>query len=214
MSADRPELAIQVHLAEFSALRHELLEVLKWRDHLVFLSLGISGTLFSFALSSGTAPTSDTPSRYTALYLVAPLGAIFGGLWYVNTLRIYRIGVYIRDDLAPKINVILKSQEAINPAAFEVFGWESSNERVMQKWKRRLLEWVVLLSVFVLAGVAAQYAIFSEECGSFVERIQQLENPFWFATNCFVILASFVLFVSHLLYGRRHKAISSIRPQK
>jgi hypothetical protein len=89
MAADRPQLAIQVHLAEFSALRQEILEVLKWRDRLVFLSLGISGTLFSFAFSAGTVAVSDGPSRETALYLVAPLGAIIGGLWYVNTLRIY-----------------------------------------------------------------------------------------------------------------------------
>jgi hypothetical protein len=160
--------------------------------------------LFSFAFSAGTVAVSDGPSRETALYLVAPLGAIIGGLWYVNTLRIYRIGVYIRDRLAPKINLILRSPEESNPAIFEVFDWESSSERVLQKWKRRLLQWAVLLSVFVFAGIAAQCAIFSEYSGSFTQRTQRIENPYWFGANCLAILASFILFAFHLLYGRKH----------
>jgi hypothetical protein len=51
MTNDQIQLAVQVHLAEFSALRQEMVEMIKWRDQLVFLSLGISGTLISFALS-------------------------------------------------------------------------------------------------------------------------------------------------------------------
>jgi hypothetical protein len=63
------------------------------------------------------------------LYLVTPLAAVLGGLWQVNAMRTYRIGIYIRDALAPKLNDLLRnSTGAARVSSFEVLAWESSAE--------------------------------------------------------------------------------------
>ncbi|MGB7590299.1 MAG: hypothetical protein WCD04_04915 [Terriglobia bacterium] len=212
MPTDPVQLALQAHLAEFSALRQELLEMIKWRERLVFLSLGISGALFSFAFSAGSAAGGASLSREMALYLVPPLAAATGGLWLVNAWRIHRIGSYIRDVLAAKVNTLLSHAPSPGPAAaFEAFSWESSSQRIMHKWSRRLLEWVVLLSAFVFAGVVAQYIIISRQQGALIDRIRALESPDWFAANCAAVFISFLLFANHLLFGRKHRGSAGIR---
>ncbi len=213
MSYDRVQFAIQAHLAEFSALRQELLEMLKWRERLVFLSLGISGTLFSFAFSAEQHADATAMSRRLALYLVPPLASAIGALWLVNTWRIRRIGVYIRDELRPKLNQLLSTHPSDEHAlAFEVFSWEGSAERLMHKWARRLCEWIVLLSAFVLAGVVAQFLIIFEKGGSLKQRLTQLDSPTMFFFNCLVLAASLLLFLHHLGVGRSLRASSALMP--
>jgi len=205
MTNDQVQLAVQIHLAEFSALRQEMLEMIKWRDQLVFLSLGISGTLISFAFSD-KGEVSSLMSRRMALYLVSPLATTIGALWLVIAARIYRIGVYIGDVLAPALNELIST-----PPSLEVFKWQSSGHRLMKKWHRRLLEWVVLLCAFVFAGVVAQYIIVSNQLGPLCSRLLIVESPVWFALNCFLLLVSFLMFANHLLLGRRQVGSSVIR---
>jgi hypothetical protein len=204
MTIDQIQLAVQVHLAEFSALREEMLEMIKWRDQLVFLSLGISGTLISFAFSDQDK-ASSLMSRRMALYLVAPLATTIGGFWLVIAARIYRIGVYIGDVLTPALNELIST-----PAPLEVFGWQSSGQRLMKKWRRRLLEWFVLLCAFVLAGLVAQYIIVSNQTGPLWSRLRTVESPVWFLLNCFLLLLSFLMFGNHLLLGRKQAGSSAI----
>ena len=212
MPTEFVQLAVQAHLAEFSALRQEMLEMIKWRDRLVFLSLGISGTLFSFALTASNPVRGGPPSREMALYLIAPLATLTGGLWMVNTWRVRRIGSYIRDVLGAKLNsLLLQSPSAVGSLAFEVLGWESSAERLMHKRSRRVLEWLVLLSVFVFAGAVAQYIIISREKGPLISRLRGVESPVWFVLNCVVLSVSFLLFLSYFVYGRKYAGSPGIR---
>jgi hypothetical protein len=210
MSTDKSQAAIQVHLTEYVALRQEMLEMIKWREQLVFLSLGISGALLSFSFSSDQPVSSALRSRHIALYLVAPLAAALGGLWQVNAMRIYRIGIYIRDVLTPKINALLKDVPTAPAGAtpFEVFAWESSNERVMHKWLRRILEWLVLILAFVASGVLAQYLIITTEPGGLRHRFLALEIPWLYVANTVLLFLSLGLFLRHLLLGVRNKASS------
>jgi hypothetical protein len=209
MSYERIQSAIQVHLAEFSTLRQELLEVLKWRDQLVLLSLGISGALFSFAFSGEHTATMST-FRRLALYLVAPLAAVIGSLWLVSAWRIARIGMYIRDQLAPKVNQLLVSSGGEHGSAFDLLGWESSAERLEYKWPRRLCEWIGLLSAFVLPGVVAQFVIFSETAGSLGQRVRELDSPTMFCFNCALIGSSLALFLLHLYLGKIPRPSSTV----
>jgi hypothetical protein len=124
MVSDRLQLAFQSHLAEYSALRQELLEMSKWRDRLVLLSLGVSGTLFSFALTAGDPAKAPDISRHMALYLIAPLAAEMGGLYIVIQRRVYRIGSYFQKDLVPRINGLLAGPGEPLSVGFEVFRWE------------------------------------------------------------------------------------------
>jgi hypothetical protein len=72
MGDDELQLAIQTHLAEYGALRQEMLEMIKWREQIVFLSLGISGALLSFSFSSDQNASNGLVSRHIALYRLAP----------------------------------------------------------------------------------------------------------------------------------------------
>lgn len=132
-------------------------------------------------------------------------------MWLVNAQRIYRIGVYIRDVLAARINDLLAEPGATGPTAmFDVFGWESSSQRVINKWSRRFLEWVVLLSAFVFAGVVAQYVIIADQHGRLLDRVRGVENPLWFLANCVLVLVSLALFVRHFSFGRKNKGSPGI----
>lgn len=214
MGDDKLQLAIQAHLAEYGALRQEMLEMIKWREQIVFLSLGISGALLSFSFSSDQAAPNAPVSRHIALYLVSPLATALGGLWQVNAMRIYRLGVYIRDVLAPKINTLLKEPATTaGAAALEVFAWESSRERVTHKWLRRSLEWIVLFLAFVASGVLAQYLIVITAPGKASHGTLAVEIPWLYFTNCGLLLLSLMLFLRHLLLGKRNKGSPSlIRP--
>ena len=111
MGSDIKQLELETHLTEYSALRDEILALIKWRDSLVFISLSISGALFSFAFSNSTLIVKGVLTHWTPLYLVTPLASIVGGLWMVNTWRIHRIGNYIRDITANRIKNLLRQPQ-------------------------------------------------------------------------------------------------------
>jgi hypothetical protein len=171
MQLEDKKLAVQAHLAEYAALRAELLEILKWRDRLAFLSLSISGALISFSLSSSGGGNAGIPSRRVALYLVAPLASAIGGLWFVNAWRIRRIGVYIQNVIAARINHLLRiDSEPTASAVSEVLAWGNSNEIIQYKWPRRLVEWFVLVISFVATGGCRAMADYGRSQGLVLER--------------------------------------------
>jgi len=207
------KLAFQAHLTEYTALRQELLEMIKWRDRLVFLSLSICGALMSFSFSSVSEAQPDVTPRRLALYLVAPLASAIGGLWFVNAWRIHRIGAYMRDVLAVRVNSLLTMEtDLASQAAVEVFSWESSAQRLQHKWSRRLVEWLVLVVSFVVTGVVAQFLIVRDQHGDLWQRIWRIEMPTVFLVNCAMLAACGILLLRHLLMGINYRAESSIKP--
>lgn len=104
------------------------------------------------------------------------IGFLIGGLWMVNTLRMNRIGRYLRDKIAERVNALLQiDPETCNTDAYKVLEWESSPERLMFKWERRLLEHGMYLFSFVAPGVAAQVLIWKES-----KTPTKLSYPLWF----------------------------------
>lgn len=183
-----------------------MLELVKWRDRLVFLSLGLSGALFSFALTAAPLDGSVL-SRRVALYLIAPLAAEMGGLYLVIERRIYRIGTYFRDRLAPKVKGLLAGPE--EPPTI-VFSWEFPDQRESLTRLRRWLESIVLISAFSVSGAVAQLVIFIDRhAGRLTWSGVRAETPvlvgFLFA------LASFILFVRRHMFGRDKRTSPNIR---
>jgi hypothetical protein len=187
MTSDR----LQVYLAEYSALRQELLETVKWRDRLVFLSLGVSGALFSFVFTSGNSSHALLSSR-TALYLIAPLAAEIGGLYIVIQRRIYQMGIYFRTKLAPNVDGLLTESDAPAVPTFEAFIWEFADRRAELKWWRILIEWFLLVSAFSLSGVLAQFVIYLPRTGAAPPE-GLLLKIWWWANWFFVALSLFLM---------------------
>lgn len=200
--------AQQVHLAEFSARHHEIIDALKWHRQLPILCLGMSGALLSFGLS-GEVGAPLLTSRPLALYLVPLLATAMGAAWLDNMWRIGQIGIYNRDQLSPKVNQLLHLfSESLAPC-FDVLGWESSDERLTRPWMMRLCEWMLVLSAFVGCSVIAQALILLQEMGA-SQRFQQLANRTMFCFNSLLIVCSLLLFVVHLAIGRPPKSKSNL----
>ena len=201
--------ALQTHLTEFSEVRQEINERLKGVDRLPFLSLGISWALISFALSGGGA-VALSDLRRLALYLVPSLATVTGAAWLFKTRKIGQLGVYIRDQLRPKVNQLVGSSEESHASRFEVLEWESSDERLTHNWMTRLCEWIPLLSAFVFSGAVAQVLILLQKTGTLSQRFPQLESKTMFCVNCLLIAGSLFLFVLHLVIGRAPKPKSKV----
>src|SRR6266545_3786053 len=90
------EIAQEVLLAEFSALRDEIIQLEQWQSNVFALQLTAVAAIFSFSLSSHSR---------TGFLLILPV------LSYALTRRyleieagIYRISDYIIEELSPKTN--------------------------------------------------------------------------------------------------------------
>jgi hypothetical protein len=82
-------------LAEFHALRAEILLRLENQHGLYVLQLGASGAILSFALA-------DT-SHLAAAFLVPLLSYLVGYRFYMMGMEIGQIGIYIQESLSPRI---------------------------------------------------------------------------------------------------------------
>ncbi len=212
MNQETKNIHLQIHLAEYSALRAEILSIMKWSDSLVFISLGISGTLYSFAFSQSGINGSVIQPHWTALYLVTPLSTLVGGLWMVNGWRISRIGLYIRDEISMKLNKLAKADDTKDNLEMgtQVMLWESSNHRIKYKWKRRSIEWVIYLTTFVLSGVLAQILLIKDKVGTIPYRISNMDFPLLFIINVGMLLITFTGFVAYLVRGLKYRKNSNI----
>lgn len=195
-------MELQIHLAEYSALREEILQLIKWRDGLVFISLGITGALFSFTFSKDMSPLLAT-RQWTPLYLVTPLSSLVGGLWMVNTWRINRLGLYIKEILTKRIEAILNSGLAGDALHREktVLEWQSSDQRNKYHWERRLLSSYVYISTFVVSGIAAQLILLNDSKGTLQHRVFTAQFPPFYIINWIIIISFAVAFMIYLKKG-------------
>jgi hypothetical protein len=102
---DQEEVRVQALLAEYSALRNEILQRLSGHWIMFAFQLTVAGVLFSFALTS---------SSRTGFLLIIPIVSYAVSAEYLRNERmIRRLGEYIRLELSTKI-------PGVNP-----LGWES-----------------------------------------------------------------------------------------
>lgn len=207
------KLQIQIHLAEYSALRTEMLSLIKWRDSLVFISLSISGAIFSFVFAKQQEQNINEISRWSALYIIAPLSSLVGGLWMVNSWRIVRIGNYLDEVISRKVNSLLNTSLSTSKylPEMQVLGWESSNHRIKFKWERRLIEWLIYLITFAISGILSQILILQKTTGSLQSRLSKLDFPSLYYINSMLVISSTFLFLHYLLMGFRYRKKSSIK---
>jgi hypothetical protein len=94
---DQHSLQLQVLLAEYNALRQETVQRISNRAQLLVASLTVSGLIIGLALERNSAP----------LLLVTPLAAcLFGSQVLSETMGVFRIGQYIRDEIEPPLRSV------------------------------------------------------------------------------------------------------------
>ena len=115
-------------LAEFSALRSEMLRRIEMRQQILTFTLTIAGTLLAFGLQKNV------------ILLIYPILALFlANLWTQHDNRIGEIAVYIRNEIEPLL-------EGVN--------WETYISRMYTGHKFRLVEFYAL-GLFWVVGILA-----------------------------------------------------------
>jgi hypothetical protein len=95
LASDEAERNQSAALAEFTALRAEILARQGYQHTMMALNLTISGALFSFALTQ--------PSRLLALLVVPFVSFMIGGRFIAQDYGIEEIGSYIQEYLSKRV---------------------------------------------------------------------------------------------------------------
>lgn len=110
---------IEVLLAEFSALRDEILQNLSMQWNTFVFQLTTTGIVFSFALTD--------KSRVGFLLIIPVVSYALGGRFLHGSRAIQEIGIYIRDELSPRVPGGLNWEEWHRKRAYAApqFAWLS-----------------------------------------------------------------------------------------
>jgi hypothetical protein len=104
MASDK-ELSAQAALAEFAALRSEVLQAFSMQWNTIALQLTVTGVLFSFSLTSR--------ARTGFLLIVPMVSFILNGRCLRSERLILTVAVYIMNELSPRVPGGLRWEEWI-----------------------------------------------------------------------------------------------------
>lgn len=136
---------LEIFFKEYDKLKSEQAQRIGFRDNLLYVTLGLFGTVVSFAVSN--------PSNYYALLVVPWVCLILGWTYVVNDEKISAIGRYIRYKLVDKV------KEHTGYADLEtLFGWEIAHRDDKHRKRRKIQQLIVDEITFVFSGVIALVA--------------------------------------------------------
>lgn len=133
---------LEIFFKEYDKLKSEQAQRIGFRDNLLYVTLGLFGTVVSFAVSN--------PSNYYALLIVPWVCLILGWTYVVNDEKISAISRYIRYKLVDKV------KEHTGYADLEtLFGWEIAHRDDKHRKRRKIQQLIVDEITFVFSGVIA-----------------------------------------------------------
>jgi hypothetical protein len=98
ISAIAPQEVVPEILAEYNALRADMMQRRDVRNQTASLGLVVAGTLFTLGLQK------DSPAAILFVYPL--LGCFITGIWAHNVVFTKKIAYYIRDNIEPKLQGI------------------------------------------------------------------------------------------------------------
>lgn len=164
-------------LEEYRVLKQEQLERIKLRDNFVFLSLGIFGAIFSYALFE-----NDSQNKLIVLSIIPSICFICLWLYIVNDEKISQIGQFIRENLKAKLEILLEEE---NSNIF--FEWETYHRSDNKRFLRKFIQVIVDLLAFCVPSIISIVA--------FIILSESEINIFIKYFNFFVIFCLFILIV-------------------
>jgi hypothetical protein len=133
---------LEIFFKEYDKLKSEQAQRIGFRDNLLYVTLGLFGTVVSFALSNS--------SNYYAFLVVPWVCLILGWTYVVNDEKISAIGRYIRYKLVDKV------KEHTGYTNMEtLFGWEIAHRDDKHRKRRKIQQLIVDEITFVVSGVIA-----------------------------------------------------------
>lgn len=135
-------------IKEYEKLKDEQHKRIEFRDHMIYLTLGAVGTVFSFAL--------EKPDLNIA-YLVLPFICMVLGWTYLgNDEKISSIATYVRKVLVPKLKELNPNDSSILSETWEDF-LRKDPSRKQRKW----FQFFIDLSIFCFSGIVSIIAFFA-----------------------------------------------------
>lgn len=133
---------LEVIFKEYDKLKSEQAQRIGFRDNLLYVTLGLFGTVVSFALSN--------PSNYYALLVIPWVCLILGWTYVVNDEKISALGRYIRYKLVDAVqkHTGYKDLETL-------FGWEIAHRDDKHRKRRKIQQLIVDEITFVFSGMIA-----------------------------------------------------------
>jgi hypothetical protein len=142
--ADKDQI-LEILLKEYDKLKSEQAQRIGFRDNLLYVTLGLFGTVVSFAVSN--------PAHYYALLVIPWVCLILGWTYLVNDEKISALGQYIRTELSERVKKITGELQTES-----VFSWESYRRTSKGRKLRKIEQFIVNQITFVIPGIIAAVA--------------------------------------------------------
>jgi hypothetical protein len=133
---------LEIFFKEYDKLKSEQLQRIGFRDNLLYVTLGLFGTVVSFAVSS--------PANYYALLVIPWICLILGWTYVINDEKISAIGKYIRQKLVNRVKEYVDCDELET-----LFGWEVAHRTDPHRKRRKIQQLIVDEITFVVSGITA-----------------------------------------------------------
>jgi hypothetical protein len=141
------DLILEILLKEYDKLKSEQAQRIGFRDNLLYVTLGLFGTVVSFAVSN--------PANYYALLIIPWVCLILGWTYVVNDEKISALGQYIRIELAEKV------KEKTGVLEIEsIFSWERYRRGTKGRRLRKIEQFIINQITFVIPGIVALLAFY------------------------------------------------------
>jgi hypothetical protein len=171
-------------LAEFVALREEIVQLTSSQQSIYIFNLAAAGSIASFALSDA--------DRGLSAFLVPPIGYLLAARYYNASLGVHHIGEYIRTELSPRV-----------PGGL---GWEAWVQRRAQDRVGRAAPFYVNLTAFLGPALLAWLV------GLFSLITQDLRTDARWGGSVLCGLTLVILLLITRLWARRNRYANLPRP--
>ena len=136
---------LEIILKEYDKLKSEQAQRIGFRDNLLYVTLGLFGTVVSFAVSN--------PANYYALLVIPWICLTLGWTYVVNDEKVSAIGRYIRSKLIDKVKELTGHNDLET-----LFGWEIAHRDDKHRQRRKIQQLIVDEITFVVSGTIALIA--------------------------------------------------------
>lgn len=139
---DKQQQILEIYFKEYDKLKSEQAQRIGFRDNLLYVTLGLFGTIISLAVSS--------PANRYALLVIPWVCLILGWTYVVNDEKITAIGRYIRYTLTEKVK-----EQTGHTDIESIFGWEIAHRSDNRRQRRKIQQLIIDEITFVLSGIIA-----------------------------------------------------------
>lgn len=139
---DKQQQILEIYFKEYDKLKSEQTQRIGFRDNLLYVTLGLFGTIIALAVSNAT--------NYYALLVIPWVGLILGWTYLINDEKITAIGRYIRYTLTEKVK-----EQTGHTDIESIFGWETAHRSDNRRSRRKIEQLIIDEITFVLSGIIA-----------------------------------------------------------